>query len=190
MFFKLQKSAKGNLVYLFDNTSQLAVLNLEKNELNYVKEQLKEQNTLIRLNKFSHQIFLVKIESESTWKNDESIRKQGAKLCAEVNGLKLDNIAIDNLSTQKKAAYFLAEGAALANYQFLKYKATAKKLSNSFKDIFFLPQALTLKEVKALEVIIDAVYRSRDLINEPLHYVFQRKNFNKYLNIQFFSHTL
>ena len=171
MFFKLQKSAKGNLVYLFDNTSQLAVLNLEKDELNYVKEQLKEQNTLIRLNKFSHQVFLIKIESESTWQNDESIRKQGAKLCAEVNGLKLDNIAIDNLTTQKKPAYYLAEGAALANYQFLKYKAAAKKLSNSFKDIFFLPQALTLKEVKALEVIIDAVYRSRDLINEPLHYL-------------------
>lgn len=171
MFFKIQKSAKGNLVYLFDKESQLAELNLEKEELNYVKVQLKEQNTLVQINKYSHQLFLVKIDPISNWQNDESIRKQGAKLCAQLNSLKLVEITIENLSAQPKAAYFLAEGAALANYQFLKYKAAAKNLTNSFKDIFFLTKVITLKEVKALEVIVDAVYRSRDLINEPLHYL-------------------
>jgi len=171
MFFKIQRNPKGSIAYLVDATHQLSQVQLEKQELEYVLQEFKKENNLVAINKYTHHIYIIKINSPADWQNDEKIRKQGAQLCKLLNERKETAINIDNLSGHKKAAYLLGEGTALANYQFLKYKTAQKKLKNSLNDIFFNNQSLTVKELRELETIIQAVYKSRDLINEPLQYL-------------------
>ncbi|RYZ45934.1 MAG: peptidase M17, partial [Sphingobacteriales bacterium] len=69
------------------------------------------------------------------------------------------------------AAYLLAEGLVLSAYQFLKYKADAKKTANSLTDIGFEKQSITLKDLKQLQAVCEAVYLTRTLVNEPLSYL-------------------
>lgn len=171
MFFKIQRNPKGSIAYLVDQIEQLNQVQLEKQELEYVLQEFKKENNLVTINKYSHHIYLLKINGPADWKNDEKIRKQGAQCCKLLNEKKEIAINIDNLSTHRKAPYLLAEGLALANYQFLKYKTEQKKLKHSLNDIFFNNQSLTVKELRELETIVQAVYKSRDLINEPLQYL-------------------
>ncbi|HLU17372.1 MAG TPA: leucyl aminopeptidase [Edaphocola sp.] len=171
MFFKIQKNAKGHIVAIIDQKEQLQQLQLEKHELEYVYTALKNDQNPISLNRYSHHLFVVKATVPPHWEADEQLRKKGAELCKTLNSLKLEQIYIHNLSEHKKAAYLLAEGLALANYQFLKYKSDAKKLKNSLSDILFSQKSITTKELKELEVVVAAVYKSRDLINEPLQYL-------------------
>ncbi len=69
------------------------------------------------------------------------------------------------------AAYVFAEGLALANYQFLKYKSNAKQLTHTLVAIYFDKKSISSKQLVQLEVMIQAVYLMRDLINEPLQFL-------------------
>lgn len=66
-------------------------------------------------------------------------------------------------------AYF-AEGIALANYQFLKYKSAAAAQKNSLATLY-LTTPETAATAETLQHITQAVYHTRDLVNEPLSYL-------------------
>ncbi|RQO31350.1 peptidase M17 [Taibaiella sp. KBW10] len=172
MFFKIQKAPKGNLAYLIDQTTQLDETDLDKSEKAYIAQQLKNEAKMCSINRYTHQIYILFIDTKGAeWLIAEKMRKQGAALCGSLNQLKATEVHISNLSTQKRAAYFLAEGLSLANYQFLKYKSNAKKIAHSLNDIFFTNQSITVKELNELQTIVAAVCKARDLINEPLQYL-------------------
>lgn len=172
MFFKIQKAPKGNIVYIIDAKTSLADTGLSKEQQAYVTQQFKNEVKICSVNQYTHQVYLMMVTAKpEDWQTAELIRKQGANLCAQLNQQKLTEIYIHNLSAYKRAAYLLAEGLSLANYQFLKYKSTAKKLTNSLQDLFFSTQSITVKELNELQTIVDAVCRARDLINEPLQYL-------------------
>lgn len=66
--------------------------------------------------------------------------------------------------------YFLqtfAEGALLGNYDFDVYKSQKKKTTNLVVNIISGSTASIKKAIAKAERIIDAVYFSRDLVNEP-----------------------
>lgn len=64
----------------------------------------------------------------------------------------------------------LAEGLALSNYQFLKYFKDADKKRYQLKHICLLGDFDQLA-IKKLNNTNKAVYRSRDMVNEPLSYL-------------------
>jgi len=68
-------------------------------------------------------------------------------------------------------AYLLAEGIALANYQFLKYRSDGGKLASSLHSISFTQKSITLKEMQQLAITTEAVAKARNLVNEPLNYL-------------------
>lgn len=172
MFFKIQKAPKGNIVYIADAKTSLADTGLSKEEQAYVAQQFKNEVKICTINKYTHQVYLVMVsEKPEAWQTAEVIRKQGAALCTLLNQQKATDIHIQNLTEHKRAAYLLAEGLSLANYQFLKYKSNAKKLTHTLQDLFFSSQSITVKELNELQTIVDAVCRARDLINEPLQYL-------------------
>src|SRR5690606_38077831 len=88
-----------------------------------------------------------------------------------INKQKLDDVTITNLSPLTPAAYTLAEGMALANYQFLKYRTEVKKVTHTLNTISFTKQSITVKEVNQLTAITQAIFRARTLVNEPLSYL-------------------
>ncbi|UCG27628.1 MAG: leucyl aminopeptidase, partial [Bacteroidales bacterium] len=64
-----------------------------------------------------------------------------------------------------------AEGLALSNYQFLKYLRESRKKKNSLKKIVLFSKKLKDEKLRHLQTVTEAVYMTRDLINEPLSYL-------------------
>jgi len=174
MEFKLlNKASKKHQLYLIDNEGSLKqVSELSKNEVSFAKTAFGNGQVLVSFNQYDRFVLVYLIKSKGTqWQTDEILRKTGAELQAVANKNKLEELTITNLSAYTSAAYFVAEGMTLANYQFLKYKTDAKKQENSLKNVYFGPKSISVKEVNQLSVITDAIYRVRTLVNEPLNFL-------------------
>ncbi|MCB0700089.1 MAG: leucyl aminopeptidase [Chitinophagales bacterium] len=169
-FSIIQKQPKKDQLFILDNERSLGQVDiLESNEASYVKKALKDKQSLITINQYNRVIFIYLItEKDSETLTQEGIRKTGATIQALANKHKIGTLGITNLSSKPNAAYTLAEGIALANYQFLKYKSDADKSVNALQNIAFTKQSITLKEVEQLTVITEATYHTRTLVNEPL----------------------
>lgn len=174
MNFKvLQKAPKKHHLYIVDNTDALSkATELSKEEIAHCQQTLKDNsNQVVTINQLNKYIFIYQINTDGGIKDKETCRKKGAELQAYFNALKLNDVAITNLSAADYAPYVLAEGIALANYNFLKYKKDAAKLASSLKSISFSKESVTVKDVKELSITCEAVYHMRNLINEPLSYL-------------------
>jgi len=66
---------------------------------------------------------------------------------------------------------YVAEGLALSNYQFIQYRGDSAKKENSLKAIRVIDPTLTKEDVRELAVLVDATYRVRDLVNEPVNHL-------------------
>ncbi len=171
MQFKIQpKPGKGPQLYLIDNAETLITLELSPEEQGYAATSIKADQALITLNRYSQQLFICFIKPKKTdWQTAESLRKSGAELGPLLQRFKAAELTIHNHSTFLKAAVVLAQGLALGSYQFLKYRTEAAKLQHDLKTISFARNAATVKEITELAVLVDAVYRARTLVNEPLN---------------------
>ncbi|OJW82925.1 MAG: peptidase M17 [Bacteroidetes bacterium 46-16] len=174
MEFKLlNKASKKHQLYLIDNENSLKqVTELAKNEVAFTRAAFSNNSVLVPVNQYNRTIYIYLVKSKDTdWQTSEMLRKAGAELQGALNKQKIEEITINNLSGMPGAAYLVAEGLALATYQFLKYKTDAKKQEYSLKTISFAPKSISVKEMEQLSIITDAAYRVRTLVNEPLNYL-------------------
>jgi len=174
MEFKIQlKTTKIHHLYIIDDAKKITqVPDLTKEEVSFATTSFNADLALVSINKYGYFAFIYLLKNKKTdSQTREACRKAGAELQAACNKLKLEEVTITNLSAKDHAATLLAEGTALANYQFLKYRTEAKKLTNTLKRICFTKDSATAKDVSQLNTIVDAIYRIRTLVNEPLNYL-------------------
>ena len=174
MEFKIvQKTATKHLVYLLESAEALKQIpELDEKERKFSEASIKNEQSFITINHYNRFIFIYFIKAKKTdWQTTDAIRKAGAELQGAINKQKLKEVFVTNLTAVQHAAYTAAEGIALANYQFLKYRSEARKITNSLSSIFFSKESITLKEVNQLQAISEAIYRVRTLVNEPLNFL-------------------
>jgi leucyl aminopeptidase len=174
MEFKIQqKSAKKDHIYIIDDAKKLGQIPaLEKDEAAFVEKGFILDQSHVIINKYGYFIFIFLLKAKKTpWQTQEACRKAGAELQAACNRNKVVEITLTNLSAVSNAALIVAEGMALGNYQFLKYRTEAKKLTNTLNVISFTKDSATVKNVAELQATIDAIYNARTLVNEPLSYL-------------------
>lgn len=171
MYFKILKNSKGHRVHILNDESQLANIEVTKEELAYIKKEWKAKQSHVALNRLEYHVFFIFVEKPFDTYVHEELRKKGAKLTHILNSLKIQDIYIDNQSQIENAAYCLAEGMALSNYQFLKYKSKAKEIKHSLASIYFSKESINPKGLEELDVMIKSIYLIRDLVNEPLQYL-------------------
>jgi leucyl aminopeptidase len=94
--------------------------------------------------------------------------RKAAKMFADlVNDRKLSSVSIVGLEKKTDHLLAFAEGMALSSYQFNKYLNNRSEKDNSLKSIKVLVRD-NKHGVKELDQLCRAVYKSRDLVNEPL----------------------
>lgn len=169
MFFKIQKSPKGDLLYIVEQPSELRAV-LSKPELEYLSQRWDQGSRLVALNQYDKHVLIAGLEGKADDERAEKLRKAGAKAQNVLNEQHSEAVTIVNLTAFESAGYCIAEGMALGGYQFLKYKSDAKRNRNTLKEIYFDKQSITLKAVHRLQIISDAVGIVRDLVNEPPQY--------------------
>ena len=158
------------VVTLFDK-KEVKKLKLEKAQLTYLESEINVNRNTVLMPSLTEKHFFVAVEG--TWNADakESMRKAGVDIQAAVNKTNLESLHIVNQSTFEKAAWYLAEGAALSNYQFLKYFKEKANKKNTLSKIFVTDATITEAEWTELHNIVEATELARTLINEPVSFL-------------------
>ena len=172
-FSIVQKEPKSNQLFIIDDIAALQQVSpLSKEEQAFAKTAADNGQNLVTINQYNRFIFLYIPETTKTaWQQAEKIRTAGASVQAIAEKHKLKELAITSLSKNSQAAYLLAEGLALAAYQFLKYRSDAAKMVNKLQTVQFTQKSITVKEVQQLSIITGAITKARNLVNEPLNYL-------------------
>ena len=160
-------SEKDNLIIICNKKSNLSKFKLSNQEMKFVKSQIKDNKEIITINQYDRLISLVLPKKEGNkYLHCENIRILGDQICSIYSEKK--SLLIINLDKQESASTLLAEGIALSNYTYNKHKTNKKK--KILKSIYIYNQD---KEYNLNEIqnIINAVYLTRDLINEPFSHL-------------------
>jgi leucyl aminopeptidase len=174
MDFKiLQKTVSKNQLYIIDDVKSLKkITTLTDKERKYIQQAIDAEQSMITINQYDGLKFIYFLKAKKTdWQTTEACRKAGVELQVLCNKHKLSEVTITSFIASHNAAYAIAEGIALTNYQFLKYRSDAKKITHSLKTISFTKDSITLKELTQLNVVNQAIYRARTLVNEPLNFL-------------------
>ena len=160
-------SNKENLILLCNKKSALSNFKLSQKELDYVKREMKNKKEIIELNQYKRSVFIVIPKKEENPNNHaENCRLLGDRMAEKLNNVK--SVLIINPKKNEKEAMQIAEGMALSNYTFTKHKTNPKP--NKLNTIYLCKNS-NKQNIEELQNIIDAVYLTRNLVNEPFSHL-------------------
>jgi len=160
-------SAKDQLVVVVntDKSKSSKWLNKQQNEA--LAKSIKDKKNELVLNDGNQLVVVVMYSEVAGWQLSEQLRKAGSKASALMNESSKESVCI--LADDKHDAFAFAEGMALSNYKFLKYKSKPK--SNTLHTIQICAPKATESDVHQANVIIESTLLARDLVNEPQSYL-------------------
>ncbi len=136
-------------------------------EIIFIKKQFKLGVTIVELSTTEKTIIIIaRIESTTPHDTLEKYRRCGASICARLNLLKKKEVTI--YSTVVNVLMAFSEGLILSNYKFSKYKASNE---NSLLQVSLSTENNITNEINELSILMDAVAKTRDLVNEPVLYL-------------------
>jgi len=163
-------SAGDNLIYLVNSLKDLNKSKLNQAEQDYIRKKVsKSKKDLISINRLNQWIFVhIVNKKRPDEKRTEELRKAGSKLHGWLNNHKAESVTLIDFSGKSKYILPFVEGMGLSSYQFLKYKKDKKDLQNSLRELKISAHTIKKEDVENLNIILDAVFKCRDMVNEPL----------------------
>lgn len=96
----------------------------------------------------------------------EEARLAGNEMLRELRHHKIDGFTLYNTCEDNRSLAY-AEGMALGSYQFLKYYTNPEKKEKALRTIHFDASAASSADVLELQILLEAVFFARDMVNEP-----------------------
>ena len=171
-FNKNLAGASPNRVYLLTDKSKVSEIALDENEKNYVQRRLDETENLVMINRFNGWLYVIVTDpskGESAYL--EECRRKGNEINAHVRKEKTTSLELSGMDQETDAMLALAEGIALGSYDFVKYQSKGDEKRSELKDIFFINEWIPEDKINELRISVEAVFRVRDLVNEPVSYL-------------------
>ena len=166
-------SAKDNQILLSNKRTNFSVFGLSNDEVRFVKEQLEKNEKKSALINRNGQVILV--QTVETGKKPhlthEAWRKAGAGAVVVANEFKISQLTVIDTLGDADATLAFTEGISLGNYQFLVHKVEPQKEATSLKTILVSSKKVKQKDLVQLQIVCDAVYKTRTLVNEPVNYL-------------------
>ena len=160
-------SDKDNLILICDKKSNLKSFDFSKLELIFIAKQQKEKKEIVVINQYNRMIFVVTPKKEkNTNQHQENCRMLGDQLQGSLKEEK--SVLIVDVKGNQREVLAITEGMALANYTFTTHKTEEKP--NKLETIYLCKNA-NKKDIDELQNIIDSVYLTRDLVNEPFSHL-------------------
>ena len=168
---KNQADSKQSLAIIsstFKNKTEYA---LTKEQVDYITNDIKTNDKkFICINTLSRLVCVILVDDKKNhYSSLEGIRKNGAIISDTLNSEKRSSVSIINELANADYSLALAEGIALANYQFIKHKPSAKKNINVLNTVNVVDAKVTSQHVSNLSIAVDATLKARDLVNEPVN---------------------
>ncbi len=159
---------KDSIVLIGKSTAKIKPWLKSDQEKEYLKFCLNNKKKQFVFNQYPRWILVHLIDDQKkSFASLEDTRKASRIMSDLVNDRKLTSVTLIGLEKKNDHLLAFAEGLALSNYQFNKYLNKKEDKANSLKTIKVLLRDSS-KAVKELDQICRAVYRTRDLVNEPL----------------------
>lgn len=165
--------AKVSLVIICSNFNNKTEYNFTKEQSNYISNEIKANDKkFICINALNRLVVVVMVDvKKNHYTTLESIRKHGATITDTLNAQKLKGIQVVNELSNPDYSLALTEGLALANYQFIKRKPSAKKEVYTLSTIVVIDEKVTSSHLSNLSIAIEATLKARDLVNEPVNFL-------------------
>ncbi len=159
-------------IILIDDAVKFASLGLSKEDTAAAQKFFDEKvNHLFQLSSAGKTLSVVKIDtSKEEFKSLEAARKAGNALNKFLNSQKIKEASLLNATAKAGLAAAFAEGIALSNYEFLKYKTKDKK-EKSLAKLHVDTKSSDKNTLDEISKLVTANFFSRTLINEPLSYL-------------------
>ena len=163
-----------SLVLLGSRKSKFEEFLQSKEESEFVRNRLSNDKNQIVVNQYNRQIFIQvipDIEKKTSHQILEDLRVSAAQFLTAIRFYDIKRISIVRIDGPDDAVLAFAEGLALANYQFLKYLKEKDKKKSSLEEIRVAVPLTDDKLITFMNNIVDAVYRTRNMVNEPLSFL-------------------
>ena len=168
----LQNTARksDHLIVLATAEKEIPKEQFSKEEMSFIRKEIKDKKKQIVINQYKRLAIVQLLTDNADYVNLEAARKAGSGLCGRLNGVKATQVTVSSsMSTEVLMAF--SEGLVLSNYQFLKYKTKASSEKNSLKSVGIHHKAITKSDIDYLKAVCTAVYKTRDLVNEPPNFL-------------------
>jgi leucyl aminopeptidase len=165
-------TAFNHNVILIDEKTKLSSLGIAKNVLADAEKFFNEKiNHVYRQQYEGKSLSIVKVDTtKEEFKTLEAARRAGFGINRFFNSLKIIEASVISASRKPKLLFAFLEGAALSNYDFLKYR-TKDKAEKSFATLHVDATSADKKSLEEIQQLVTANFFSRTLINEPLSYL-------------------
>lgn len=162
---------KESLIIICKNFKANASYNLTKEQVDYITHEIKTHDKKsVTVHSLSRVINIVLVDdTKKHYSILEQLRKSGASFTDTLNANHIKEAQVVNEFANADFSLAVAEGMALANYQFIKHKPSAKKEAHTLKSISIVDAKVTTAHVANLSIAIDATLKARDLVNEPVN---------------------
>lgn len=172
----LRRPTAANVVYLIKAGSDLNSLSFSADEITYVKGQHRNKQKVVEINRYKSMHYVVYGDLLGFREvRRESYRKSGSIAQKLMSKAQVERVVVYPINASKEDTLMFVEGLALANYQFLKYKADAGKKEHLLKQIDVYMQEVEESDLNELSTLLESVYFARDLVNEPDSYLTAEK---------------
>ena len=169
-----------NLVLLFNKNNSFNNCGLSKHEIDFVKNEIsKKDKKSVCVNQLNRLVMIQLIDvkpAPATGGKEkhltiEALRKAASNIHSWIIDAKIESVSIVDADNKPLEVLAFAEGLALSNYQFLKYKKYKAKEEYSLKTISVVSKNATPKQIEELNIVVEATCISRTLVNEPVNFL-------------------
>lgn len=177
MYTSIQKTKTLDLnldtLYLVNSFDDINATIFSYEELTFIENESKNnKKTSFSFNRFTHwdYIEIVK-EKENHFHFLESLRVLADKYIGVFNEARLETIGVHSEAFAADESLAFAEGLALANYQFNKYKTDKDAKFNTLQSVLLQNKSLTNSQIEELNIVNEATLTARTLVNEPVNFM-------------------
>lgn len=165
----IDKPEGVNSVFLVKEIAILKDFGFDQEALDFVRKKMEAKEKLITVQTYDKIDFVRILDVDKLTNSDkEALRKDGHKIISRLREEKLTTVSLFDLIAEKDAVVAMTEGLALSSYRFDKYKTDEDAKLKDTPKVHVATSALTQCELHELSRICQAVFITRDLVNEPV----------------------
>jgi leucyl aminopeptidase len=157
------------VIYLTTNVEKLTDYSFSPTEFEYIKRQIAEDKKQVNINSYFKWLYIYIIDSDKEIASlKEKLRRAAGDMYKDLREHKHEEILVVDLSEKVELTLAFIEGLGLSHYQFLKYQTNKAEKRNPLKEIKIFSSPITDEQVAQLNILLQAMYYTRDLVNEPV----------------------
>ncbi len=167
-----QISPDQSVVCILGNDRLPDGLRLSSSEKEFAEKQMKAGDEYIFINSYKRCLYLIRLKENIGYKVSEELRKTSYNLRKLIKANNHSELVVTSENAYPGAVEDFTEGLILSIYSFDKYKTQAEAgADRKYPARILLQGDIPDSNIKWLTELTDAVYFTRDLINEPVNHL-------------------